>query len=216
MTHHVCPTGKKSCGEVEEPNSNQGYDHTLIQLEWEAEVVKYVNLIWNTTQCHSSKAAAAKTLGYDAPILGPCFVLPTYLHLRLQPGQSSIKPDIQYIKPINIIHPLYYPELARCPQCQSCGDTTWEGWATTGACELHGISHKETALGLQLYCDACKRSRVSHHPDFDREQPSTGSRVIVVAGDEAKQSELTVSWETCTMKDGGSPSYCFALTSHIF
>ena len=192
-------------------------DRTLVQLEWEAEVVEYVNLIWNTTRCRSSKATAVKTLGYDVPILGPRFVPPTYLHSRLRPGQGSIKPDTQYIKPINIIHPLYYPELARCPRCQSCNDTTWEGWTTTGARELHGVSHEETALGLQLRCDACKRSRVSHHPDFDREQPSACSGVVVVEGNEAEQSELTVGRrETCTTKDGGSSSYCFALTSHVF
>ena len=178
-------------------------------------MVEYVNLIWNTTRCRSSKATVMKTLGYDVPILGPRFVPPTYLHLRLRPGSVNMKPDTQYIKPINIVHPLYYPELARCPQCQSCNDITWEGWTTTGARELHGVSHKETALGLQLRCDACKHGRMSNHPNLDQEQPLS-SGVTVGGGDEAEQSELAAGRETRGVTKDGSTSYCFALTSHVF
>ncbi|KAF8423455.1 hypothetical protein L210DRAFT_3422835, partial [Boletus edulis BED1] len=125
----------------------------LAQLKWEAEVVEYVTSLWNATRCRSQKATKTKTLGFDVPILGPRFVPPTYLHSRLRPGPTNIQPDVQYLKPINIIHPLYYPELAKCPQCSSCDDVSWEGWTTTGSRELHGVSHEETALGLQLRCN---------------------------------------------------------------
>ncbi|KAF8124422.1 hypothetical protein EV363DRAFT_1126248, partial [Boletus edulis] len=127
----------------------------LAQLKWEAEVVEYVTSLWNATRCRSQKATKMKTLGFDAPILGPRFVPPTYLHSRLRPGPTNIQPDVQYLKPISIIHPLYYPELAKCPQCSSCGDVSWEGWTTTGPRELHGASYEETALGLQLRCSSC-------------------------------------------------------------
>ena len=226
--HHVltiCPGSVMSVQQVKSRvekwknlPATKACDRPLVQLEWEAEVVEYVNLIWNTTRCRSSKATAVKTLGYDVPILGPRFVPPTYLHLRLRPGPVNMKPDTQYIKPINIVHPLYYPELARCPQCQSRDDITWEGWTTTGPRELHGVSHEETALGLQLRCDACKCGRVSNHPNFEPEQPpsSSTSRVTVGEGDQSA-SELAAARETRgTTKDGGSPSYCFALTSHVF
>ena len=134
-------------------------NHPLAQLKWEAEVVEYVTSLWNATRCRSQKATTAKTIGFDVPILGPRFVPPTCLHSRLRPGPTNVQPDMQYLKPINIIHPLYYPELAKCPQCLSSNDISWEGWTTTGARELHGISHEETALGLQLRCNGCKRNR---------------------------------------------------------
>jgi formate dehydrogenase maturation protein FdhE len=64
----------------------------------------------------------------------------------------------QYIKPLNVIHPFYYPQLATCPRCGSDKETSWEGWTSTGARELHGLICEETALGAQLQCNICKES----------------------------------------------------------
>ncbi|KAF8546806.1 hypothetical protein OG21DRAFT_1479620 [Imleria badia] len=95
----------------------KAYNHPLAQLQWEAEVVEYVTLLWNAVRCRSQKVLTMKTLRPDVPILRPHFVPLTCLHSRLRPGPNNIQPDMQYLKPINIIHPLYYPELAKCPQC---------------------------------------------------------------------------------------------------
>ncbi|KAI9570011.1 hypothetical protein HD554DRAFT_2019297 [Boletus coccyginus] len=97
-----------------------------------------------------------KILELNVPILRPHFVPPTYLYSQLQPRPTNIQPDMQYLKPINIIYPLYYSELAKYPQCLFCNDVSWEGWTTMCPCELHGVSHEETAIGLQFHCHSCK------------------------------------------------------------
>ncbi|KAI9463753.1 hypothetical protein HD554DRAFT_2027024, partial [Boletus coccyginus] len=126
------------------------------QLKWEAEVIEYVNLLWNATHSHSNKSTIVKTIGHDVPLLGLQFVPPIYFHTRLHPDLLNIKPEMQYLKPITIVHPLYYSKLAVCPQCQSHNEIIWERWTTMGAQEVHGIAHEKTTLRLQLCCDSCK------------------------------------------------------------
>ncbi|KAF9239576.1 hypothetical protein BU15DRAFT_15861, partial [Melanogaster broomeanus] len=126
----------------------------LFQLEWEAEVVEYVNFVWKSTRLHK-KGMPPKKLPYDVPLLGPHFMPPTQLHASKRPGTSTVSPEIQYLKPLNVVHPFYYPELAQCPQCRSCDKINWEGWTGTGAREIHGLFVEEAALGLQLRCNAC-------------------------------------------------------------
>lgn len=186
-------------------------ERPLFQLEWEAEVVEYVNLLWNATRSRSNKSTTVKTIGHDVPLLGPRFVPPTYLHARLRPGPLNVKPEMQYLKPITIVHPLYYPELAVCPQCQSRNEVTWEGWTTTGAREVHGIAHEETALGLQLRCDSCKQRRTSSSESPKSGYSSNGN--VAAGGDSESQSSELASRESGTMS---KESYCFAVTSHSF
>ncbi|KAI6030974.1 hypothetical protein EDC04DRAFT_2523938, partial [Pisolithus marmoratus] len=88
----------------------------LLQLSWEAEVVEYVNFLWQKTRPRKKTANEPAAIGLDVPILGPRFLPPTYLHAHKRPGLSSIVPETQYLKPINVVHPFYYPELACCPQ----------------------------------------------------------------------------------------------------
>ena len=139
------------------------------------------------------------------PILGPRFVPPTYLHSQLQPGPTDVQSDIQYLKPISIIHPLYYLELAKCPRCQSSKDVTWEGWTTMGACELHGISHEETALGLQLRCNGCKRN--------GKLEKSAADGATEVVSAKINKPQMAAG---PTKENEAASGYCFALTSHTF
>ena len=104
----------------------------LTQLRWKAKVVEYVMFLWNATHCCNPKAMTAKTLRFDVPILGLHFVSLIYLHSQLRPGPTDVQPDIQYLKPISIIHPLYYPELIKWPRCQSSKDVTWGGVDNNG------------------------------------------------------------------------------------
>lgn len=67
-----------------------------------------------------------------------------------------IEPESAYLKPLNVVHPFYYPRLARCPQCES--NSVWEGWTTTGSRDVHGVSEEEAALGFQSPCKDCEAS----------------------------------------------------------
>lgn len=162
----------------------------VFQLEWEAEIIEYVNFIWQRTRSHK-KGDQSSPLPSDIPLLGPRFLPPTYLHVTKRPGNGKISPETIYLKPLNIIHPFYYSGLAQCPRCNSEDDITWEGWTGTGAREVHGISYEEVALGLQLRCNACKAMK-SAEARVHENGPMEGE-----GGEEVK-------------------GHCFALTSNTF
>ncbi|OJT04576.1 hypothetical protein TRAPUB_4846 [Trametes pubescens] len=67
----------------------------------------------------------------------------------------EITPDCTYLKPLNVVHPFFYPELSRCPQCDF-DKVQWNGWTPTGHREVHGVSYEETAIGVQLRCGECQ------------------------------------------------------------
>jgi hypothetical protein len=127
------------------------------QLQWESEIVEYVQFLWEKTRSRSKKGDPGK-LGINVPLLGPRFLPPSYLHVQKRSGGGTIEPTMQYLKPLNIVHPFYYPHLGHCPRCGSDKDTAWEGWTSKGARELHGLFCEEAALGTQLRCNRCKES----------------------------------------------------------
>jgi len=126
------------------------------QLEWEAHVVEYVSRIYKETKSHgNAKLAVSRSLPRDIPLLGPRFLPPAYLHEQKRQQNPRIEPMTAYLKPLNIIHPFYYDNIARCPQCAST-DTRWSSWTPTGHRDLHGMYEEETALGYQLICKQCE------------------------------------------------------------
>jgi len=127
------------------------------QLEWEANVVEYVNFVYKLTKCHgnSKKDALPLSLPKDIPLFGPQFLPPSYLHVQRRRPAPVIQPETAYLKPFNVIHPFYYDNLSKCPQCEST-DVRWDGWTTTGHWDLHGVREEETALGYQLVCKPCE------------------------------------------------------------
>ncbi|THH19481.1 hypothetical protein EW146_g1687 [Bondarzewia mesenterica] len=133
------------------------------QLEWEAHVVEYVSYIYDATKVHANakKGTIPPTLVNDIPIYGPRFLPPDYLHLQKRQSVPLIEPVTAYLKPLHIIHPFYYGNLARCPQCHS-EDVRWDGWTATGHRELHGIRREEGALGYQLRCKPCEEKHGKH------------------------------------------------------
>jgi hypothetical protein len=135
------------------------------QLEWAANVVQYVNYVYSATTVHGGPkhGSVSPTLRKEVPVLGPRFLPLTYLHLHKQNSTPVIKPESTYLKPLNIIHPFYYPNIAKCPQCGS-DQVSWQGWTTTGHCNVYGVHHEETALGYQLACEPCW-SQVSNNSD---------------------------------------------------
>ncbi|KAG1735767.1 hypothetical protein EDB19DRAFT_1638243 [Suillus lakei] len=82
------------------------------QLQWEAEVVEYVQFLWDKTQTSWLKKNEPNKLGFSVPLLGPWFVPLSYLHIQKCSGGGAIEPTTQYLKPLNIVHPFYYPRLA--------------------------------------------------------------------------------------------------------
>jgi hypothetical protein len=128
-----------------------------MQLEWEAHVVEYVNFLWGRTKVHggAGKEIAAPYLSKDIPLMGPQFVHPSYLQLERRQYAGGPSPATAYIKPINVVHPFYYPTLTRCPKCKS-KDVLWEGWTGTGSREVHGLNREEMAIGYQLRCKSCE------------------------------------------------------------
>ncbi len=128
------------------------------QLAWESNVVEYVNYLYRQTKVHgNSKDTQPKPLSKDIPLLGPRFIPPSYLHIQRRHAAPVIEPESAYLKPLNVVHPFYYPRLACCPQCKS-NTVLWEGWTTAGSRDVHGISEEEMALGFQLRCKDCKAS----------------------------------------------------------
>ncbi|KAJ6497153.1 hypothetical protein C8R47DRAFT_1212691 [Mycena vitilis] len=130
------------------------------QLRWEANVVEYVMFLKNETKpkkTGKNSTSGPQQLKPGIPIYGPKFFPPSLTDTRLR--ADKIKPDTAYLRPTNIIHPVYYPTLAKCPECGST-DVSWDGWNATGSREVHGLKREETALGYQLRHEACSGASI--------------------------------------------------------
>lgn len=175
------------------------YPRPPAQLEWEAAIVQYVNFVQDATRARPKKSAMSlPRLSNEIPLLGPHFLPPSYLHARKRPGNAPIEPEVMYLRPLNVVHPFYYPSLARCPQC--CGtNIVWEGWTGTGARDVHGVKLEEAALGCQLRCKDCKGIR---------QENRDGSRMVV--------DEPGVQDDEETEQGAQGGGYCFATTNVSF
>ncbi|PIL26529.1 hypothetical protein GSI_12287 [Ganoderma sinense ZZ0214-1] len=125
------------------------------QLEFIAHVVEYVNWVYGMTKTKHGR----KPLSREIPLYGPTFIPPSYMHEQLRNGlKTTVTPETAYLKAVTIIHPLYFPQLEKCPRCgtKKSSDLDWYGWVPTGHCEVHGVDREETALGYQLRCKSCK------------------------------------------------------------
>ncbi|KAJ3738128.1 hypothetical protein EV360DRAFT_58401, partial [Lentinula raphanica] len=126
------------------------------QLKFEANVVIYVNYLSAALTTRKLNAPAPR-LQDSVPIYGPRFLPPSLnCTLKRDPSGASVQPTVLYLKPVNVVHPFYYPTILRkCPQCQS-DNIKWEGWTGNGSRNVHGVSCEETAIGMQLRCNSCK------------------------------------------------------------
>jgi hypothetical protein len=137
----------------------QTHTSSNAQLEWESHVVEYVNYLYGQVKVHGNAThkTQPKPLSKDIPLLGPLFLPPSYMHIQRRHSAPVFDPELAYLKPLNVIHPLFYPGLARCPRCKSDA-ILWEGWTTNGPREVHGVCQEERALGFQLRCKECEDS----------------------------------------------------------
>ncbi|KAJ6502910.1 hypothetical protein C8R47DRAFT_1251855 [Mycena vitilis] len=125
------------------------------QLEWESNVVEYVDYLYAATRHHgNSNATGPKLLRKGIPIYGPRFVPPTFLEAQKR-TPTKIQPSVQYLRPLNVVHPFYYNNIGHCPQCGS-EDIKWDSWTGAGSREVHGVRMEEKAIGFQLRCKPCK------------------------------------------------------------
>ncbi|KAG2034370.1 hypothetical protein BDR03DRAFT_1013428 [Suillus americanus] len=123
---------KKRVSTWNEARSHMNNPRPQFQLQWESEIIEYVQFLWEKTRSQSKKGDPGK-LGVNVPLLGPHFLPPSYLHVQKRSGGGTIEPTMQYLKPLNILHPFYYLHLGQCPRCRSDKDTAWEGWTSKGA-----------------------------------------------------------------------------------
>lgn len=131
------------------------------QLTWAAHVLQYVVFVWKSCRVHGGTKTADKqvptALPYSIPILGPRFLPPQYLHLQTRQPLSKITPNVQYLRPLTVLHP-FYLDVSACPQCRS-PDIVVQGWNGTGPREVHGVREEETAIGYQFRCGECKTQK---------------------------------------------------------
>ncbi|KAF9068511.1 hypothetical protein BDP27DRAFT_1421866 [Rhodocollybia butyracea] len=140
------------------------------QLCWESHIVAYVKYVAKIMLIKKT-SLAQPSLPLDVPLLGPRFTPPTYLHLTKRSFIADIQPEAMLLKPLNVIHPFYYPEIADCcPRCNS-KTITWDGWTTYGSCAVHGIDSEESALGYQLRCQSCAEGKQNMESCFATTSP---------------------------------------------
>jgi hypothetical protein len=106
------------------------------QLRFKAHVVQYVVFMYDETK-PCSKMDFLRSLPFNIPFFGPQFLPPLYAVLG-KCQTSTVKPELAYLKPVNVVHPFYYPMLAKCPESQSL-DVKWDGWMGTGSCKVYGV-----------------------------------------------------------------------------
>jgi hypothetical protein len=152
---------------VEGWKKTQTHPSSDAQLEWESNVVEYVNYLYSQVKVHGNakRNTQPKPLPKDVPLLGPLFLPPSYMHIQCRHSAPVFDPEPAYLKPFSVVHPFFYPGLACCPQCNS-GAVLWEGWTSTGARDVYGIDEEERALGYQLRCKECEETGTTNGPKF--------------------------------------------------
>ncbi|KAF8176924.1 hypothetical protein BJ912DRAFT_930520 [Pholiota molesta] len=130
------------------------------QLDWEAHIVEYVDYLHSRLAVHGNSSTSAKKipriLHKSIPLLGPRFSPPTFLHYMRRDITPAIHPEYAYMKPLTVVHPVFFPILAQCPQCESSSEIRWDGWNGTGGRSVHGVRFNERTIGYQLRCKNCK------------------------------------------------------------
>lgn len=142
------------------------------QLVWAAAVVEYVNILYDIMQVKSNKGKVSvkeyKPVPKNFPYFGPHFFPPGYRDFEIRNSTPMITPQTMYLKPLTIIHPIYFPDIANCPRCDGL-NVAWSNWTSAGYREVYGIRLDEFALGYQLRCTDCKE-REENKPKQDRER----------------------------------------------
>ncbi|KAJ3534877.1 hypothetical protein NM688_g7062 [Phlebia brevispora] len=155
---------EKRIAQMQENRIHQ--DSHPAQLTWVSHIVQYTMTLWKMRKVHGnsklvSKEDSLRPLPKDLIVLGPTFRAPDSRVLDLWAKYPDIMPEQMYLKPVTLIHPLWFSELSACPGCGS-NDIKWDSWTTSGIRNVHGVDMEETALGYQLRCTACEKKDVKN------------------------------------------------------
>ncbi|PIL30719.1 hypothetical protein GSI_06887 [Ganoderma sinense ZZ0214-1] len=127
------------------------------QLKFNAECMAYTDATWDRIK--PTKAGGEFfALPLDWPFAGPEFHPPGFLQYQRRHVASDCNPEWVYIKVCRILHPLFFPWIARCPNCHS-RDVDMTGWTGTGHREVHGLASEECVIGVQFRCEGCAKAR---------------------------------------------------------
>ncbi|KAG9028629.1 hypothetical protein FS837_003829, partial [Tulasnella sp. UAMH 9824] len=122
-------------------------------------------LIYASQACQYAKYLYDKTLkngkfSLDLPLYGPRFSPPPPAFLHRKPSASSqISPGDFYLKPVTLVHELFWPSLLTCPTCAKAGRGKGrlerQGYTPEGPRTVHGIYEDEYVIGNRIRCKTC-------------------------------------------------------------
>ncbi|KAG9018757.1 hypothetical protein FRB90_009911 [Tulasnella sp. 427] len=94
------------------------------------------------------------------PLFGPRFLPPPPAILHRNPVSSDVSPEEFYLKPVTIIHELFWPWLKRCPTCEREGRREFkmerQGFTPEGPRTVHGLYEDEYVIGSRVRCKVCE------------------------------------------------------------
>ncbi|KAF9523225.1 hypothetical protein CPB83DRAFT_775787, partial [Crepidotus variabilis] len=129
------------------------------QLVWEANILSYVDYVYEKTKVHGNSSAlrVPPNLPKQVPLLGPTFVPPSYRHVMKRSTVPKIVPETAYIVALTVVHPFYHSgTISICPQCGDSKNVNWDSWTGTGGREVQGLYRNERVIGYQLRCKTCQ------------------------------------------------------------
>lgn len=123
------------------------------QMEFASQVCQYVKFMF-------SKGLTNGRCDPNLPFYGPRFLppSPTFLH-RNPVSSSQILPNDFYLKPVTVVHELYWPSLLQCPNCVKAKREQprleRQGFSSDGPRTVHGIKEEEYVIGSKIRCQTC-------------------------------------------------------------
>ncbi len=127
------------------------------QLKFNAECTAYTDALWDKIR-PTKPSGEFLALPSDWPLCGSEFNPPTFMHYQRRQVASECNPEWAYIKTCRVLHQVFFPWIARCPNCHS-QNVQMNGWTATGHREVHGLSSEECVIGVQFRCLECAARR---------------------------------------------------------
>ncbi|KAI0746419.1 hypothetical protein C8Q80DRAFT_1219860 [Daedaleopsis nitida] len=141
--------------------------NTKPQLECEAHICEYVTFLSDTLRTTTKIPAKPST---------------------------EVVPGTTYLKPLNVVHPFYYPDLLRCPNCMAkTSDVLTNRWNPKGHHEVHGVMQEETAIGVQICCNLCRKKFSKN--SLNREEGSSYCSMMTSQGFWVKSEQWEIPCE---------------------
>ncbi|GJF00469.1 hypothetical protein PsYK624_167570 [Phanerochaete sordida] len=62
----------------------------------------------------------------SVPLYGPRFTPPSFNDVNIRNANPLIEATIAYLKPITVVHPVFFPELKQCPRDKAHQSVSWD------------------------------------------------------------------------------------------